>query len=67
MGLGADARQDPAERCVRVTQESHYHLMHDSAIVRLPDIQMPAGSTTRYHHDTAIHVEAGVADTRCSL
>lgn len=50
LGLGA---QQP-ER-VPVHQEPHHHLIHDSASVRLLDIQIPPGSTTLYHtHDTAI-------------
>lgn len=45
--------QEPVK--VPVHQEPHHHLIHDSATVRLLDIQIPPGSTTLFHtHDTAI-------------
>jgi quercetin dioxygenase-like cupin family protein len=58
VGLGAGtlaARGQSEDKRVPVHQEPHHHLIHDSATVRLLDIQIPPGSTTLFHtHETAI-------------
>jgi hypothetical protein len=54
MGVDRDVdAQEPVR--VPVHQEPHHHLVHDSATIRLLDIQIPPGNTTLFHtHDTAI-------------
>jgi quercetin dioxygenase-like cupin family protein len=55
LGVIALAQGQSGEQRVPVHQEPHHHLIHDSATIRLLDIQIPPGSTTLYHtHDTAI-------------